>query len=46
MFFGLCGEHAAADPYGARLAEARLARFTDPSSTAARAWSELMTGLA
>jgi p-hydroxybenzoate 3-monooxygenase len=46
MFFSRCGEHAAADPYGARVARARLARFTEPSSSAALAWGELMTGLA
>ena len=46
MFFSRCGEHAAADPYGARAAEARLARFTEPSSAAALAWGEMMTGLA
>jgi p-hydroxybenzoate 3-monooxygenase len=46
MFFSRCGEHAAADPYAARVAEARLARFTTPSSAAALAWGELMTGLA
>src|SRR5579863_1942261 len=45
-FFSRCGEHAAADPYGARLAEARLARFTQQSSAAALAWGELITGLA
>jgi p-hydroxybenzoate 3-monooxygenase len=46
MFFSRCGEHAAADPYGARAAKARLDRFTEPSSAAALAWGELMTGLA
>ena len=46
MFFSRCGEHAAADPYAARVAKARLARFTEPSSAAALAWGELMTGLA
>ena len=46
MFFSRCGQHAAADPYAARVAEARLARFTEPSSAAALAWGELMTGLA
>ena len=46
MFFSRCGEHAAADPYAARVARARLARFTEPSSAAALAWGELMTGLA
>ena len=46
MFFSRCGERAAADPYAARVAEARLARFTEPSSAAALAWGELMTGLA
>jgi p-hydroxybenzoate 3-monooxygenase len=46
LLFSLCGEHAAADPYAARLARARLARFADASSSAARAWGELMTGLA
>jgi len=46
LLFSACGEHAAADPYAARLAQARLARFTEPSSTAALAWGELMTGLA
>ena len=45
-FFSRCGEHAATDPYGARVAEARLARFTEPSSAAALAWGELITGLA
>ena len=46
MFFSRCGERAAADPYGARVAEARFARFTEPSSAAALAWGALMTGLA
>ena len=46
MFFSRCGEHAAADPYAARAAKARLDRFTEPSSAAALAWGELMTGLA
>jgi p-hydroxybenzoate 3-monooxygenase len=46
MFFSRCGDHAAADPYAARVAKARFARFTEPSSAAALAWSELMTGLA
>ena len=46
MFFSRCGENAAADPYGARVAKARFARFTEPSSAAAVAWGELMTGLA
>jgi len=46
MFFSRCGEHAAADPYAARVARARFARFTEPSSAAALAWGELMTGLA
>ncbi len=46
MFFSRSGERAAADPYGARVATARLARFTEPSSAAAVAWGELMTGLA
>jgi p-hydroxybenzoate 3-monooxygenase len=46
MFFSRCGEHAAADPYAAQVAKARLARFTEPSSAAALAWGELMTGLA
>jgi hypothetical protein len=46
MFFSRCGERAAADPYAARAAEARFARFTEPSSAAALAWGELMTGLA
>lgn len=46
MFFSRCGEHAAADPYAARVAKARLARFAEPSSAAALAWGELMTGLA
>jgi len=46
MFFSHCGDRAAADPYAARLARARLARFTEPSSSAALAWAELMTGLA
>jgi p-hydroxybenzoate 3-monooxygenase len=46
LLFSLCGEHAAADPYAARLARARLARFADASTTAAGAWGELMTGLA
>lgn len=46
MFFSRCGEHAAADPYAARVATARLARFTEPASAAALAWGELMTGLA
>jgi p-hydroxybenzoate 3-monooxygenase len=46
MFFSRCGEHAAADPYAARVAKARFARFTEPSSAAALAWGELMTGLA
>jgi p-hydroxybenzoate 3-monooxygenase len=46
MFFSHCGDRAAADPYAARVAQARLARFTVPSSAAARAWGELMTGLA
>ena len=46
MFFSRSGERAAADPYGARVAKARLARFTEPSSAAAVAWGELMTGLA
>ena len=46
LFFSRCGEHAAADPYAAQVAKARLARFTEPSSAAARAWGELMTGLA
>jgi len=46
MFFSRCGEHAAADPYAARVAKARLSRFTEPSSAAALAWGELMTGLA
>jgi p-hydroxybenzoate 3-monooxygenase len=46
MFFSRCGERAAADPYGARVAEARLARFTEPSSAAALAWGAMMTGLA
>jgi hypothetical protein len=45
MFFSRCGEHATADPYAARVAKARLARFTEPSA-AALAWGELMTGLA
>ena len=46
MFFSRCGEHATADPYAARVATARLARFTEPSSAAGLAWGELMTGLA
>ena len=46
MFFSRCGEHAATAPYAARVATARLARFTEPSSAAALAWGELMTGLA
>ena len=46
MFFSRSGERAAADPYGARVAEARFARFTEPSSAAALAWGELLTGLA
>jgi p-hydroxybenzoate 3-monooxygenase len=46
LLFTLCGQHATDDPYAARLARARLARFTDKSSTAAQAWGELMTGLA
>ncbi|HTU74116.1 MAG TPA: 4-hydroxybenzoate 3-monooxygenase [Trebonia sp.] len=46
MFFTRCGDRAAADPYAARVARARLARFTEPSSSAALAWGELMTGLA
>ena len=46
LFFSRCGDHAAADPYAARLATARLARFTEPSSPAALAWGEFMTGLA
>jgi len=46
MFFSRCGDHAAGDPYGARVAQARLARFTEPSSAAALAWGALMTGLA
>lgn len=46
MFFSRCGERALADPYGARVAEARLARFTEPSSAAALSWGALMTGLA
>jgi p-hydroxybenzoate 3-monooxygenase len=46
LLFPLCGQHATADPYAARLARARLARFTDKSSTAAQAWGELITGLA
>ena len=46
MFFSRCGGHAAADPYAAQVAKARFARFTEPSSTAALAWGELMTGLA
>jgi p-hydroxybenzoate 3-monooxygenase len=46
MFFSRCGDRAAADPYAARTAKARFARFTEPSSAAALAWSELMTGLA
>jgi p-hydroxybenzoate 3-monooxygenase len=46
LLFSMSGEHAVADPYGARLARARLARFADPASAAARAWGELMTGLA
>jgi p-hydroxybenzoate 3-monooxygenase len=46
MFFSRCGEHAAADSYAARVATARFARFTEPSSSAAVAWGELMTGLA
>ena len=46
MFFSRCGEHATADPYAARTAKARLARYTEPSSAAALAWGELITGLA
>jgi p-hydroxybenzoate 3-monooxygenase len=46
MFFSRCGDRAAADPYAARVARARLARFTEPSSSAALAWGEMMTGLA
>jgi p-hydroxybenzoate 3-monooxygenase len=46
MFFSRCGDRVAADPYAARVARARLARFTVPSSSAALAWGELMTGLA
>lgn len=46
LLFPLCGERAKADPYGARIARARLARVTDPQSLAARAWGELITGLA
>jgi p-hydroxybenzoate 3-monooxygenase len=46
LLFSPSGERATADPYGARLARARLARFADATSTAARAWGELMTGLA
>jgi p-hydroxybenzoate 3-monooxygenase len=46
MFISRCAGHAAADPYGARIAEARLARFTEPSSAAGLAWGEMMTGLA
>ena len=46
LFFSQCGERAIADPYRARLARARLARCTEPSSAAALAWGELMTGLA
>jgi p-hydroxybenzoate 3-monooxygenase len=46
LFFRQCGERAAADPYAARLARARLARFAEPSSSAALAWGELITGLA
>ncbi|HUN31761.1 MAG TPA: 4-hydroxybenzoate 3-monooxygenase [Trebonia sp.] len=46
LFFSRCGDRAAADPYAARVARARLARFTEPSSSAALAWGELMTGLA
>jgi p-hydroxybenzoate 3-monooxygenase len=46
MFFSRCGERAAADPYAARVAQARFARFTEPSSSAALAWGEMMTGLA
>jgi len=46
MFFSRCGERAAADPYGVRIAQARLARFTEPSSAAALAWGAMMTGLA
>lgn len=44
--FPLCGPRAAADPYGARIARARLTRGTRPGSTAGRAWGEFMTGLA
>jgi p-hydroxybenzoate 3-monooxygenase len=43
--FPLCGPHAAADPYGARIARARLTRGTQPGSTAGLAWGELMTGM-
>jgi p-hydroxybenzoate 3-monooxygenase len=45
MLLALCGPRAAADPYAARIARARLARGADPASTAALAWGELITGL-
>ena len=45
MLIPLCGPRAAADPYAARIARARLARGADPASAAARAWGELITGL-
>jgi p-hydroxybenzoate 3-monooxygenase len=45
LLFSVCGPRAVADPYAARIARARLARVTDPSSAAALAWGELITGL-
>jgi hypothetical protein len=45
MLIPLCGPRAAADPYAARIARARLVRGADPASAAGRAWGELITGL-
>ncbi len=46
VLFPLCGQRAATDPYAARIARARLAGGVQPSSAAALAWGELITGLA